>query len=220
MRLPACTTMQVVRKALTAKLKMEKKMKRKFITVISVLVIAILSACGPAATPTLSVADVQGTAVAQAWLAMTMTQAAMPTATQTPIPPTSTATFTPLPTIDIPTLAPPTLPVATAVNPCNDIPPVKPLGDTTRIQFLNKTNGRLNLSFGMTAQNSLKECGTYSFTLGKFEEPEVTVLAGCYWGYAWVLDPPSTPQTANSLCVTDKNKTYQIWITKDLIAFH
>ena len=89
-----------------------------------------------------------------------------------------------------------------------------------KIQFLNKTDSQLNLSFGMTQQNSLKECGTYSFTLGKFDQPEVTVLAGCYWGYGWVENPVSTPQTASNLCVTDKSKVYQIWITKDLIAFH
>ena len=196
-------------------------MKRKFVFVISVWVIAALSACGPAATPTLSVADVQGTAVAQAWLAMTMTQLAMPTATQTPIPPTPTMTPLPPPTLaPLPILAPATLPGVATTNPCNDVPPAKPLGDQVKVQFLNKTDGKLNLSFGMTTENSSKECGTYSFTLGKYEEPEATVLAGCYWGYAWVLDPPSTPQTANSLCVTDKSKVYQIWITKDLIAFH
>ena len=196
-------------------------MKRKFITVISILIITVLSACGPAPTPTLSVVEVQGTAVAQAWLAMTMTQLAMPTATQTPIPPSPTATFTPLPTIEIPTLAPAaTLPSAATANPCNDVPPVKPLGDVTKILFVNKTDSNLNLSLGMIQANSLKECGTYSFTLNKFDQPEVTVLAGCYWGYGWVASPPSTPQTASSLCVTDKSKTYQVWITKDLIAFH
>jgi hypothetical protein len=198
----------------------EKKMKRKFISVVSILIVTVLSACGPAPTPTLSAVEVQGTAVAQAWLAMTLTQLAMPTATQTPIPPSPTATFTPFPTLAIPTLAPPTLPVATAVNPCNDVPPVKPLGDVVRILFINKTDSRLNFGFGMVQANSLKECGTYNFTLGKFDQPEVTVLAGCYWGYGWVESPASTPQTANNLCVTDKSKVYQIWITKDLIAFH
>jgi hypothetical protein len=196
-------------------------MKRKVVSVISVLIITILSACGPAATPTLSVADVQGTAVAQAWLAMTMTQLAMPTATQTPIPPTATMTPLPPPTLaPIPTLVPATLPGVATLNPCNDVPPVKPKGDVVKVIFLNKTDSSVNLSFGMVQENSLKECGTYNFTLNRYDEPEVTILAACYWGYGWVTSPASTPQTSNNLCVTDKNKTYQIWITKDLIAFH
>jgi len=195
-------------------------MKRKFISVISILIITILSACGPAATPTLSVIEVQGTAVAQAWLAMTMTQLAMPTATQTPIPPSPIPTSAPLPTIEIPTLEAPTLPAVATVDPCNGVPPVKPLGDMVKIQFINKTDSKLNFGFGMEQQNSLKECGTYNFTLNRFDQPEVTVLAGCYWGYGWVESPRSTPRTASSLCVTDKSKTYQVWITKDLIAFH
>lgn len=203
-------------------LKMEKKMKRKFVSVISILVIALLSACGPAATPTLSAADVQGTAVAQAWLAMTMTQAAIPTATQTPIPPTPTITFTPAPTFTpFPTLVPATLPDTSATDPCNEPPPAAPKGDMVKIKFLNKTDGSVILSFGMAQENSLKECGTYSFTMGRFDEPEVTVLAGCYWGFGWVDGSvPSTAKTINNLCVTDKSKTTQIWITSEVISFH
>ena len=64
-------------------------MKKKYPTFLSILLIVVISACGPAPTPTLSVADVQGTAVANAWIAITQTQAAIPTATQTPIPPTA-----------------------------------------------------------------------------------------------------------------------------------
>jgi hypothetical protein len=199
-----------------------EKMKRKLVSVISILVITILSACGPAPTPTMSVSDIQGTAVANAWLAMTMTQLAMPTATQTPIPPTPTATFTPEPTFTpFPTLAPvATLPDASAANPCDQPPPAAPKGDMVRVKFLNKSGGSVNLSFGMVQENTLKECGTYSFTLGKYEEPEVTVLSGCYWAWGWVLDPPSIAKTANNLCVTDKTKTVQIWITSEVIGFH
>jgi hypothetical protein len=198
-------------------------MKRKFVTVISILVIAALSACGPAPTPTLSPADIGNTAIANAWVAMTLTQAAMPTATQTPVPPQPTATFVPQPTFTLfPTIAVvATLPDTSAINPCDDVPPVKPLGAQVKIRFLNKTEGSVNLSFGMVQENSDKECGTYTFVMGKYDEPEVTVLAGCYWGYGWVTgDKPSTPQTSSNLCVTDTGKTTSIWITPDLIAFH
>ena len=81
-------------------------MKIKYPVSISILLITLISACGPTPAPTLSAADVQGTAVANAWVAITQTQAAIPTATQTLIPPLPTITFTPLPTFTpYPTLA-------------------------------------------------------------------------------------------------------------------
>jgi hypothetical protein len=202
-----------------------EKMQRKLMSVISILVIAALSACGPEAAPTLSVADIQSTAVAQAWVALTQTQASLPTATQTPIPPTATTAFTPLPTATlmlIPTLAPAaTLPDASATNPCNEPPPAEPKGDLVKIKFLNKSNGNVTLSFGMMKENEEKECGTYSYSLGKYEEATVQVLAGCYWGYAWVDGKvPSTSKTVDSLCVTDTSKTTAIWINAEVINFH
>ena len=198
-------------------------MKRKFISVISVLVIAALSACGPEPTPTMSVADLQNTAVAQAWVAITQTQAAIPTATETPIPPTATVTYTPLPTFTpFPTLVPAaTLPDTSAASPCDAPPPSDPKGETVRIKFLNKSEGNVTLSFGMTKENDEKECGTYGFTIGRYEEPEVEVLAGCYWGFGWVDGKvPSTAQTPEILCVTDTGKTTAIWINAEVINFH
>jgi len=197
-------------------------MKRKFISVISILIIAVLSACGPAPTPTLSVGDLQSTAVANAWLAMTMTQASIPTATQTPVPPMPTLTFTPQPTFTLlPTLVPATLPDTSATDPCNQPPPAAPKGTTVKVKFVNKTDGTVTLSFGMEKENSLKECGTYSFTIGRYEEPEAQVLAGCYWGYGWVDGKvPSTAQTVVILCVTDTTKTTAIWISPEVISFH
>jgi hypothetical protein len=196
-------------------------MKRKLMSVISILVVAVLSACGTAATPTMSVGDLQGTAIADAWIAMTMTQAAIPTATQTPIPPTPTMTFTPQPTLVlIPTVVPPTLPDTAAVNPCNEPPPADPKGAVVKIKFINKSGGNISpLSFGMMDANALKECGTYSFSLAKFDEPEVAVLAGCYWGMAYT-DLPSIAKTVNALCITDTTKTTAIWITNEVISFH
>jgi hypothetical protein len=201
----------------------EKKMKKKYPTILSILIITVISACGPAPAPTLSVADVQGTAVANAWIAITLTQAAIPTATQTPIPPTATITFTPLPTFTpFPTLVPATLPDTSATNPCNEPPPAEPKGTMVKIKLVNKSGGNIApLSFGMIKENSLKECGTYTFSLGKFEEKVVDVLAGCYWGFGYVNgDAPSTAQTPDVLCVTDTSKTTSIWINKEVIGFH
>jgi hypothetical protein len=155
-------------------------MKRKFLSVISILIIAVLSACGPALIPSL------------------------PTLT-----PSSTLALIP------------TLPDTSATDLCNELPPIKPVGDTVKIKFLNKTDGNVNLSFGMTKENDKKECGTYTFYIPKYDEPVVEVLAGCYWGFGYINgDKPSTPQTADALCVTDTTKTTSIWVTKDLISFH
>jgi hypothetical protein len=205
-------------------------MKKKYLTILSILTILVISACGgPTPIPTLSVADLQGTAVANAWIAITQTQATIPTATQTPIPPTSTATLEPLPTVAlllIPTLE--LLPVATlpdtstATDPCNAPAPVKPKGTTVTIKLINKSGGSVApLSLGMMKENSLKECGIYTFSLGQYDEPVAKILAGCYWGFGYVNgDKPSTPQTSDALCVTDTTKTTSIWVTKDLISFH
>jgi len=206
---------------------MEKTMKRKFISLISVLVITVLSACGPAPVPTLSVADLQGTAVADAWVAMTLTQAAIPTATETPVPPTPTITLTPFPTATlllVPTFAlvpAATLPDTSVADPCNAPPPLEPKGKKVKIKFVNKSDGGVTFSFGMTQENEEKECGTYSFSLGRYEEPVVEVLAGCYWGYGWVDGKvPSTTQTNNNLCMTDTSKITTIWINAEVINFH
>jgi hypothetical protein len=197
-------------------------MKRKISSVVSILIIAVLSACGPAPTPTMSAADVQGTAIADAWIALTQTQAAIPTVTETPIPPTATITLTPLPLpTAFPTLVPATLPDTSATDHCNEPPPAEPKGDKVKIKFVNKSNGNVTLSFGMEQENEEKECGTYSFSFGRYEEPIVEVLAGCYWGYAWVDGKvPSTAKTINSLCVTDTSKTTSIWISPEVISFH
>jgi hypothetical protein len=196
-------------------------MKRTRISVILALALLALSACGPEPTPTLSVIDAQNTAIAAAFAALTQTQAAIPTATETPIPPTSTLTFTPAPTFTpFPTIVPPTLPDTSATDPCNEPPPQEPTGALVKVKFLNKSDGTVNLAFGMTQENTQDECGTYNFTIGRYEEPEVTVLAACYWGYAWILDPESIAKTPDNLCMTDASKSYTVWITSEIISFH
>jgi len=78
------------------------------------LIIAItalaLTACGPAAEPTMDPANVQGTAMAAAMTMVAETQAAIPAPTQ--IPPTPMPSVTPIPTNTVApfTLASPTLP--------------------------------------------------------------------------------------------------------------
>ena len=133
-------------------------MKKKYLIILSILLITIISACGPTPAPTLSVEDVQGTAVANAWVAITLTQAAIPTATETPIPPTPTIAFTPLPVFTpYPTLVPAaTLPDTSAKDPCDEPPPIDPQGDKVKIKFVNKSSGNVTLSFGMTQGKFIK----------------------------------------------------------------
>jgi hypothetical protein len=71
----------------------------------------LLSACGPEPEPTMSAAEVQGTAVAAAWTMVAETQAAIPTATL--IPPTDTP---------IPTLPPTATPILLPTQPISVLP--------------------------------------------------------------------------------------------------
>jgi hypothetical protein len=159
-----------------------------------------LTACGPAATPTMSAEDFASTALANAFTQVAMTQAALPTETAVPTS-TSLPTSTPFPT-----LAPATftaIPATAAANPCEEPPPPAPKGDLAQVKLVNKSKGQVSLSFGMYQANSLGECGIYSFSLGVFDAPTVTVLAGCYWGYAWITgDKPSIAKSTNAICVS------------------
>jgi hypothetical protein len=107
------------------------------------------------------------------------------------------------------------------MDPCNDVPPAKPKGTTVQVKFVNKSEGTVGpFSFGMLQPNSLGECGTYVFYMGKFDAPVVTVLAGCYWGYAVITSPSSIARNPQPLCVTDTTKAVAIWVTKELVNFH
>ena len=197
-------------------------MYKKYLTILSIFIITIISACGPAPTPTLSVADLQGTAMADAWVSITQTQAAIPTATVTPIP---TATFTPLPTVTpllllIPTLAPISLATATSAgnNPCYNPPPVKPKGVMVQVKLVINSQGLVDLNLGMENANTDGECATYFFRLGRFDEPVVSLLSACYWGFAYITDPTSNSKTIAPLCLNDTTKTVPVSIGAEVIG--
>jgi len=189
-------------------------------SIFTILLLVSMVACGPAPTPTLSVEDVAGTAMADAWLAITQTQAAMPTNTATLVPPTPTVlpTFTPFPTLPP---APPTAAATSAEeNPCNLPPPIETQGTKVKIKFVNKSGGSAALAFGMQAENSNGECGTYSFSFGDGQTSVVEVLAGCYWAYAWISGKePSTAQNIENLCFTDPAQTRGLTIGAEVIGF-
>lgn len=203
-------------------------MKQKFLITISILAILALSACGGGeATPEVSAEDIAATVVAQAWLVMTQTAAAAPTAT--PEPPTATPQpINTLPAASIPTLGVlPTLPPATiavAVSPtpeCNQIPQPEPKGALTSVEFYNQSGGSVNLAFGMLSPNDKGECYTYSFTLNSGDVTPAKVLSGCYWGWAWINGSDTSVAKSGDkvLCVTDTAAIYKILITSERVDF-
>ena len=201
-------------------------MKQIFLIPISILAILALSACGgaEAATPEISAEDIAATSVAQAWLVITQTVAAMPTVT--PIPPT----FTPQPTnTAAPTLgllptqqsAAPSGVVATATPECNQIPAPEPKGNQVTVEFYNESEGNVNLAYGMMSPNDKGECYTYSFTLGVGSTSSNKVLAGCYWGYAWITSSETSVARSGDrvMCLTDTAVVYKVVITKERVDF-
>lgn len=199
-------------------------MKQKFLIAISIPAILVLSACGGAPEPALGPEDIANTAFAVAWTEVYMTQAALPTST--PLPPTSTAepTITPLPSLTptVFSIAPgntPTLAGSGTPDPCQQPPPTKPQGTMVGVKFVNRSGGSTNLSFGMYQPNSLGECGTYNYTLGEYETTIVKVLAGCYWGYAWITGKePSIAKSTDPICLTDPAVIRGVTITKEWIG--
>ncbi len=180
-------------------------------------IVMIAAGCGPAPEPTLSAEDIQNTALPLAMTSVAQTQAAIPTAT--PIPPTATLTFTPAPTstpfvaISLATAT------QTALDPCNLPPPSEPQGELVSVKFVNKSGGQVNMSWGMAQPNSRGECGTYSFSFSDGGVATVQVMAGCYWGYAWVSgNKPSTAQTISNICLTDPGTTLGISIGTEVIG--
>ena len=199
-------------------------MTKKFLTAFSLFMIIFLSACGGAqATPALSSEDVSNTAIAEAFAIVTLTQAAMPTAT--PVPPTATfvPTNTAAPTLELLPIPSATIAVvATATLECNQIPALEPKGTLTTIEIKNESSGTANFAFGMNSPNDKGECYTYSFTLGRGDVVTTKVLTGCYWGYAWISgDETSVARSNGALyCLTDTALIYHLTILKETLTFN
>lgn len=169
---------------------------KKFVYLI-VLGALLLGACGPATpepTPTMSVADIQQTAIAIVWTAMAQTQAAMPT--NTPLP---TETPTPAPTntpyIDPNSLlsTPLSLPVNTLVptvaansgggDPCNRMLTAW-IGKSTRLAVNNDSGGDATISLFIRSGRG-GECGYMSFALGTTAVTDIPEIS-CFTAFAWV----------------------------------
>jgi hypothetical protein len=175
-----------------------EKMLKKTITVLFALTI-LLTACGPEATPTMSPADVQGTAVAAAWTVVAETQAAIPTATPlppTPLPsPTLQPTFTPPPlaTSGVATQNPvAALPTSTSASADSCLMPLDmgEAGPKKRVRVENDTGGPLNLSLTLYEKNAFGQCGALSWAnVGKNAKFIIEIPSGSWFAYAWITLP-------------------------------
>jgi hypothetical protein len=167
-------------------------MKRFFIlTLASIL---LLSACGTPAEPTMSVEEIQGTAVAAAMTMVAETQAAIPTAT--PIPPTDTPSPTPLPTSTVPLPTQPLVvqPTATAAsdsNECNKFLTTSAAGPTAPIKIVNQTKAPMNISIYLE-KTPFGECGYRGYSIPKKGSINIEFPQGVIYAYAWILEPINT----------------------------
>ena len=160
---------------------------KKLIFILAILGV-LLSACSatPAeeTPPPITAEDIQATAISMAWTMSAQTQAAIPTATNTPVPPTETPTETAVP--PTPTLAITNTPLPTATSekdPCD-----KPLGEwtgtATKILVQNETKTAVNVSLYLY-DNYAGYCGYVVGLIAGNQSQMFALPAGYY--YAWAF---------------------------------
>ena len=187
---------------------------------VAAAVALMLTACGPAATPTIDPVQIQASAVAAASTMIAMTQAAMPTAT--PVPPTSFPTPTPLPSPTLGVL--PTLPVLSSpttagssagAQDCNHILDAGASGPQAPVLIRNNTKGPVTFTLGISSKNSFGQCGYLSWAnIPKANSIMVSVPYErlnqgdpCYWAYAWVNDPKhQATVSGGGFCINNPDK--------------
>ena len=110
---------------------------------------------------------------------------------------------------------------ATATPECNQIPVAEPKGTLVKVEFYSEALGSANLAFGMLSPNDKGECYTYSFSVGRGDVLSANVVAGCYWGYAWITgEEESVARSGDKImCITDAAIIYKVKVTKETINF-
>lgn len=163
-------------------------MLRKPILLLAVLAV-LLTACGAQGTPTLSPEESSGTAVAMASTIIAQTQAAIPT--NTPIPPTETASPTPLPTFTLEPL--PTIEIASPTNTakpqgsCEGPLNIAEAGPQSNARLENESGGTVTLSLHLgEGSNAFGQCGFVGYTLTKNQKLVVSLPKGLYFAYAFI----------------------------------
>ena len=196
-------------------------MKRVLLTFA--LIAFLLVACGPKAEPTMTAADVQGTAVAAAWTMVAATQAAIPTAT--PIPPTPIPTETPLPTSTVPVVLVPTQPVEIRPSPttaasgddCNHLLDPGAPGPTFPLKIFNETKAQITVSLYLE-KTPFGECGYRSFQLGPHGDTVVTFPQGVIYAYAWINDPKKPTTSSGGPFKPNNTDKWSIYVRESTIV--
>ncbi len=197
-------------------------------TVPTLLILAVfLIACAPEATPTMSPADVQGTAVAAASTIAAATQQVIPTATPTPttepFSPIPSTTFTPVPTLSLPT--PPTItPVvaATGTDTCLHPLNMTEAGPKKRVRIENQSGGTsLNLSLNLYQPNASGQCGVLSWADKPKNWTEIIEIApGSWFAYAWITGNGGSSESAGSFVLGNgkSDDLLRLVIKRDVIS--
>lgn len=175
-------------------------MKRNALA-ISVVLLLLVSACAPKGTPTMSSADIQGTAQAAALTIVVLTSQAIPT--NTPVLPTPTASPIPLPTdtppplpalptqgslatgVALPTALPTfTPPAASGSGNSNQDPCNQPLtawqGPSASFSVSNQTRPQGTIILSMYVVTDLGQCGYLVISGDSFTGPIGQYSAGAF----------------------------------------
>lgn len=164
---------------------------KKFLPIL-IAIGLLLTACGAKEPPTLDPVMVQQTAVAMAVTMAAQTQAARPT--NTPVPPTATATIAPPATATFPvfptlSVAQPTATQVSAGGACNSLMAPNWGGPSVYVLIDNQTKGAL--TFSLYLNETPFSCGFVPGVgyVGPNQSIGVTIPEGCYWPSAYVNDP-------------------------------
>ena len=196
----------------------------KHIWILFLIATLVLTACGATPEPTMSPAEVQGTAMAAAMTMVAETQAAIPTATS--LPPTELPTATPFPTntvppllLETPTLAqavslPPTLtPVPASVgsnDPCNQILSTWD-GESAKMTVVNATKPQGTIVLSIWVNTNMGECGYIPANPNSFNIPLGTFSAGAF------VNGKKDFKVFGGGVIT-RTGNYTLWVTNDTIT--
>ena len=179
-----------------------------------------LIACGATpATPSITLEEVQSTAVAAAFTAVAQTQASIPT--DTPLPPTETASPMPtatetqlsLPTVEATFTSIPPTSAPSNVDPCSTrILSGSPRGRETIIRIVNTVRAQVTVSVYLNETAGAGECGYRSYVLGSRDSVLITDLVqGCYNLWAFNNDTRNPVNAFGYGCINNPDKwTFEI----------
>ncbi len=198
----------------------------KYTWIMLLIAALVLTACGPEPEPTMSPAEVQGTAMAAAMTMVAETQAAIPTAT--PIPPTEPPTETPFPTNTVPPLVlmTPTLAQAVSVFPTSTTAPsvgsndpcLQPLtsweGESARMTLKNDTKPKGSVVLALGFKTNRGECGIISAAFDG--TTTITVPIGSFWASAFVSGKNDFKVFGGDVITRPGN--YSLWIENERIV--